>query len=136
MRVFATAAFLLASVAAASAQQTPPATVTFTTGASMPSLKDDTKKDTFQVGLTDSQVVTTLQLTCQAGRSHLLVFHTDRACEVSGNGSIINPANGQKLQRTQYMGGYTVKADGSTDGSTMSINYLALGKAPASTTPF
>jgi hypothetical protein len=139
MRVFATAAFLLASVAAASAQTTPaapPASVAFTTGASMPSLKDDTKKDTFQVGLTDTQVVTTLQLTCQAGRSHLLVFHTDRACEVSGNGSIINPGNGQKLQRTQYMGGYTVKADGSTDGGTMSINYLALGKAPASTTQF
>ena len=136
MRTIAIAAFLLASVAAASAQTTPPASVAFTTAASMPSLKDDTKKDTFQVGLTDSQVVTTLQLTCQAGRSHLLILHTDRACEVSGNGSIINPGNGQKLQRTQYMGGYTVKGDGSTDGGTMSINYLALGKAPASTTQF
>jgi len=138
MRLFATAAILLlASAATAFAQTTPPpATVAFTTAASMPSLKDDTKKDTFQVGLSDSQVLTTLQLTCQAGRSRLLILHTDRACEVSGNGSIINPSNGQKLQRTQYMGGYTVKSDGSTDGSTMSINYLALGKAPASTTQF
>jgi len=138
MRLFATAAILLlASDDTAFAQTTPPpATVAFTTAASMPSLKDDTKKDTFQVGLSDSQVLTTLQLTCQAGRSRLLILHTDRACEVSGNGSIINPSNGQKLQRTQYMGGYTVKSDGSTDGSTMSINYLALGKAPASTTQF
>jgi len=138
MRLFATAAILLlASAATALAQTTPPpATVNFTAAASMPSLKDNTKKDTFQVGLSDSQVLTTLQLTCQAGRSHLLILHTDRACEVSGNGSIINPSNGQKLPRTQYLGGYTVKADGSTDGSSMSINYLALGKAPASTTQF
>jgi len=81
-------------------------------------------------------VETTLSLTCQAGHSHLLVLHTNRACEVSGSGLIINPANGQKLQRTQYVGGYTVQADGSTDGSAMSINYLALGKAPATVTPF
>ena len=137
MRLLATALILLTSVAAASAQQTPPpAAVAFTAGASMPSLKDNTKDDTFQVGLTDAQVVTTMQLKCQAGRSSLLVFHSDKACEVSGNGNIINPANNQKLPRTQYLGGYTVKADGSTDGTTMSINYLALGKASASSTAF
>lgn len=127
---------LLASAAGAYAQQTPPATVSFTAAASMPSLRDNSKNDTFTVGITDAQVATTLTLTCQAGRSQLLVFHSDRACEVSGNGSIINPANQQKLPRTQYVGGYTVKADGTTDGGTMSINYLAVGKAPASSTQF
>jgi hypothetical protein len=138
MRVFATTSLvLLGGIASAFAQQAPaPAEVAFTANATMPSLKDNTKDDTFVVGLTDAQVVTTLTLKCQAGRSKLLVFHSDKACEVSGNGSIINPANQQKLLRTQYLGGYTVHADGSTDGSTMSINYLALGKAPASSTAF
>ena len=154
MRLFAVAAVLLASVVGASAEQATPlppsasaapattqpaavaASVTFTTAASMPSLKDNTKKDTFKVGVSDGQVVTTLQLICQAGGSRLLVLHSDRACGVSGSGSIINPANGQQLPRTQYIGGYTVKPDGSTEGGTMSINYLAVGKAPAASTAF
>lgn len=136
MKLVLTSALLLLSAGAAFAQAAPPATVNFTTTATMPSLKDDTKNDTFKVGLSDAQVETTLSLNCQAGHARLLVLHTDRACEVSGSGAIINPANQQKLQRTQYVGGYTVKPDGSTDGSTMSINYLALGKAPASTTQF
>jgi hypothetical protein len=136
MKLLASTVVFLASVAAVQAQQTPPATVTFTAAANMPSLKDSSRNDTFTVGITDAQVAATLVLTCQAGRSNLLVFHTDRACEVSGNGSIINPANQQKLPRTQYVGGYTVKADGSTDGGAMSINYLAVGKAPASSTQF
>lgn len=141
LRSVATLAFaslLLASSASAFAQQAaaPAATVNFTAKATMPSLKDPTKKDTFTVGLSDAQVVTTLNLTCQAGRTRLLVLHSDRACGVSGSGSIVNPANQQKLPRTQYVGGYTVKADGSTDGSTLSVNYLAVGKAPASATPF
>jgi len=137
MRLLVLSALLLASTGAAFAQTAAaPATVNFTTSATMPSLKDNTKKDTFKVGLSDSQVETTLQLTCQAGRSSMIVFHTDRACEVSGAGSIINPANQQKLQRTQYVGGYVVQKDGSTDGSTLSVNYLALGKAAASSTPF
>ena len=63
-------------------------------------------------------------------------LHKDKACSVSGNGSIINPANKQLLPRTQYMGGYVVKQDGTTDGSTMIVNYLALGKAQAAQTPF
>jgi hypothetical protein len=138
MRLLSTALILvLASTAGAWAQTTPPApTVNFTANATMPSLKDDTKEDTFDVGISDAQVATTLELKCQAGRTKLLVLHTNRACEVSGNGSIINPANQQKLPRTLYQGGYTVQPDGSTDGSTMSINYLAVGKAPASQTAF
>jgi hypothetical protein len=144
MRFFAAAAILLATVAAAQAQQaaapaaatTAPATINFSTNATMPSLKDDTKDDSFAVGIADAQVNTTLNLSCQAGHAHLLVLHTNRACQVSGNGSIVNPANGQKLPRTLYQGGYTVQPDGSTDGSTMSINYLALGRAPATVEQF
>jgi hypothetical protein len=138
MKLIAISAVLLAAAATgAFAQTTPaPATVNFTTNAHMPSLKDDTKKDTFTVGLQDAQVITTLNLTCQAGRTKLLVFRQDRACEVSGNGSIINPGNQQKLPRTLYQGGYTVTKDGTTDGSTMSINYLALGKVAASVQQF
>lgn len=137
MKLLAISALLFLTAGSAFAQTAAtPATVNFTTNATMPSLKDNTKKDSFVVGLSDAQVVTTLNLTCQAGRTNLLVFRTDRACEVSGNGSIINPANQQKLPRTQYVGGYTVSKDGSTDGSKMSINYLALGKAPPSSAQF
>lgn len=137
MKLLAISALLFLTAGSAFAQTAvTPATVNFTTNATMPSLKDNTKKDSFVVGLSDAQVVTTLNLTCQAGRTNLLVFRTDRACEVSGNGSIINPANQQKLPRTQYVGGYTVSKDGSTDGSKMSINYLALGKAPPSAAQF
>jgi hypothetical protein len=137
MKLLAVSALLFLTAGSAFAQTAAtPATVTFTTNATMPSLKDNTKKDTFVVGLSDAQVVTTLNLTCQAGRTNMLVFRTDRACEVSGNGSIVNPANQQKLPRTQYVGGYTVSKDGSTDGSKMSINYLALGKAPPSSAQF
>src|SRR5690606_18085546 len=50
--------------------------------------------------------------------------------------SIVNPANQQLLPRTQYAGGYTVKADGFTDGSTMSVNYLAVGRVQPSATTF
>ena len=51
---------------------------------------------------------------------------------MTGNGALINPANGQKLQRTQYAGGWVVKSDGFTDGAQLSVNYLALGKVAAS----
>ncbi len=140
----ATAALLFGSGAvyaqqaapAATAPAAPAAAVTFTTDATMPSLTDNTKDDHFTVGITDPQVATTLTLTCQAGRSSLLVFHVNRACGVSGNGAIINPANGEKLPRTQYIGGYTVQPDGTTDGSTMSVNYLSVGKVPASSIQF
>jgi hypothetical protein len=45
---------------------------------------------------------------------------------------LVNPSNGKKLQRTQYSGGWVVKSDGFTDGANMAVNYLALGKVPAS----
>jgi hypothetical protein len=136
---FATAAVLLFGsgvYAQTPAPAAPAAAVTFTTNANMPSLTDDSKEDHFTVGINDAQVNTTLTLTCQAGRTHLLVLHTNRACGVSGTGAIINPGNGQKIPRAQYVGGYTVQPDGTTDGSTMSINYLSVGKVPASSTQF
>jgi hypothetical protein len=40
------------------------------------------------------------------------------------------------LPRTQYAGGYVVKSDGYTDASTLSINYLALGKVAPSSAVF
>jgi hypothetical protein len=129
-------AFAQSNSAPAAAPAGPAAQVNFTTQALMPSLADSSKKDTFTVGIDDAQVATTLTLSCQAGGTKFMVFHKDRACQVSGAGSIINPSNQQKLQRTQYAGGYTVKSDGATDASTLTINYLAVGKAPAASTPF
>jgi hypothetical protein len=132
---------LLASVVAlapmaAFAQSAVPATVTFEVAATMPSLKDQSKKDTFAVKLGDAQVVTSLELTCSAGYTSMLIMRSDKACAVAGNGSIVNPANKQLLPRTQYAGGYTVKSDGYTDGSTLMINYLAVGKVAPSSAAF
>ena len=130
---------LAASVpAVALAQSAPavPANVAFGTIANMPSLRDNTKKDTFTVTLKDAQVSTQLELTCSAGYTTLLIMRSDKACAVAGAGSIVNPANQQLLPRTQYAGGYTVKADGFTDGSAMSVNYLAVGRVQPSAAIF
>lgn len=127
---------LAVSLPMAAVAQTVPATVTFGAAANMPSLTDNTKKDTFSVDIADGQVVTRLELTCSAGRTDLLIIRQDKACAVGGNGSIINPSNNQALPRTQYAGGYTVKSDGYTDGSGLTINYLALGKVAPSSASF
>ena len=121
---------LLTSVSALAAE-----TLNFTMKASMPSLRDPTRKDSFTVGLSDKQVDTTLKITCQ-GATAGIISGQDESCAVSGNGALINPANGQKLQRTQYAGGWVVKSDGFTDGARMSVNYLALGKVAASNGSF
>jgi hypothetical protein len=97
----------------------------------MPSLRDEKLKDSFTVGLADKQVETTLNITCQAAVGGIISGQNE-SCAVTGNGALINPQNGQKLQRTQYAGGWVVKSDGFTDGATMAVNYLALGKVPAS----
>ena len=110
-------------------------TVTFTMKAHMPSLNDSSANDHFVVGVTDKQIDTTLDVKCEAPKSGLLGGR-DRSCAVSGIGSILNPGNGQKLQRTQYMGGWSVKSNGYTDATTMSANYLAVGKVAASNSPF
>ncbi|MEP6827422.1 MAG: hypothetical protein ABJA10_05055, partial [Aestuariivirga sp.] len=109
--------------------------VTFTMKAHMPSLSDNNANDTFAVGIADKQIETNLDVKCEAPKSGLLGGR-DRACAVTGLGSIVNPSGGQKLQRTQYMGGWTVKSNGYTDGTTMSANYLAVGKVAASSSPF
>ncbi len=110
-------------------------TVNFTMKAHMPSLTDDSANDTFDINIADKQIDTTLNVKCAAPKGGMLSGH-DRSCAVSGLGNIINPSNGQKLQRTQYMGGWTVKSNGYTEGSTMSANYLAVGKVTASSSAF
>ncbi|MET3900201.1 hypothetical protein ABIB57_004164 [Devosia sp. UYZn731] len=128
---------LVRAPVAAFAQAAPvPSSVTFAVAATMPTLKDSSRKDTFAVTLGDAQVKSQIQLTCSAGHTSMLIMREDKACAVAGNGSIVNPANQALLPRTQYSGGYVVKSDGSTDGSTLSINYLALGKVAPSTAAF
>lgn len=110
-------------------------TVTFTMKASMPSLRDPTSNDSFTVGLSDKQVDTQFKIKCQ-GATAGLISGRNESCSITGNGALINPANGAKLQRTQISGGLVVKSDGFTDGTTMAVNYLALGKVPASNASF
>jgi hypothetical protein len=121
--------FLLATVVAFPALAAE--SVTFTMKASMQSLRDESSKDTFTVGVADKQVETTLSIKCQAAKGGLISGQAE-SCAVTGNGALINPNNGQKLQRTQYAGGWVVKSDGFTDGTNLAVNYLALGKVPAS----
>jgi hypothetical protein len=121
--------FLLATVFASSALAAE--SVTFTMKASMQSLRDEANKDSFTVGLSDKQVETALNIKCQAAKGGLIAGQAE-SCAVTGNGVLINPSNGAKLQRTQYAGGWVVKTDGFTDGTNLAVNYLALGKVPAS----
>ena len=109
--------------------------ITFT--ADMPSLRDPARHDTFRFTVADAKVVTNLALECQAGRTQAFVLRTNEQCSVSGTGQIVNPANpGQPLPRTQYAGGFTVTPSGEVEGQTLRVNYLALGKVPASTEAF
>ncbi len=131
---------LLASLAAAATLLLAPAAlaaevVAFTMKASMPSLRDPENKDSFTVGLSDKQVESSLKITCQAAQAGIVSGQAE-SCAVTGNGALINPANGQKLQRTQYSGGWVVKSDGFTDGANLAANYLAVGKVPASNMRF
>lgn len=130
--------FAVALPVAAFAQAAPavPANVAFTASATMPTLKDPSKKDTFAVTLADAQVSTQLDITCSAGHTTLLIMRQDKECAVAGSGSIVNPANKQLLPRTQYSGGYVVTSDGYTDGATLAVNYLALGRVAPSTAAF
>ncbi len=125
--LLAAAMLILSALAPAQAAET----VNFTMKALMPSLRDAAEKDSFTVGLADKQVDTTLKITCQ-GATGGIISGQNETCAVTGNGALVNPNNGQKLQRTQYAGGWVVKSDGFTDGGTMSVNYLALGKVAAS----
>lgn len=133
---FASVVTALAPAAALAQATTVPASVSFAASATMPSLKDASKKDIFAIALKDAQVQTALELTCSAGYTTLLIVRSDKACAVAGSGSIVNPSNQQVLPRTQYAGGYVVKADGYTDGASLSINYLAVGRVAPSTASF
>ena len=64
-----------------------PAAVQFQAAASMPTLTDPSRRDTFSVTLTDAQVRTEFELTCSAGYTTFLVVRSDKACAVSGSGS-------------------------------------------------
>ena len=141
MKPFMAALALTAPLAVPSlamAQATVPPTVTFATIADMPTLKDNTKQDHFEVTLTDGQIKTQLVLDCTAGRTDLFIVRKDKVCgfQTGSSGSILNPNTKQWLPRTQYVGAYTVTADGTTDGKALSINYLALGNVPPSQAQF
>lgn len=105
--------------------------------ANMPSLRDPARNDTFKFTVADAKIVTNLALECQAGRTKAFVLRTNEQCSVSGTGNIVNPNNpSQKMPRTQYAGGFTVKENGQVEGNTLSVNYLAMGKVPASAEAF
>lgn len=110
-------------------------TVNFTMKASMPSLRDKAANDSFTVGIADKQVESNLSIKCQGATSGMISGRNE-SCSVTGTGALLNPANGQKLQRTQYAGGWIVKSDGYTDGANLKTNYLALGKVSASAGSF
>jgi hypothetical protein len=109
--------------------------VNFTMKASQPSLRDTGAKDSFTVTVADKQVETSFKITCQ-GATAGMISGRNESCAVTGTGAMLNPNTGQKLQRTQYAGGWVVKGDGFTDGANLKVNYLALGKVPASSGGF
>lgn len=127
---FAVTAYLGAAPMALSAD-----VLNFTMKASMPSLRDTANRDTFSVGLTDKQIDTALKITCQSATAGIISGQAE-SCAVAGNGALINPSNGAKLQRSQYSGGWVVKSDGFSDGANLAVNYLALGKVAASNSRF
>lgn len=133
--MFYKASALLFGVALFSTTALAAESVNFTMKASMQSLRDVANKDAFTIGIADKQVESALKITCQGAKAGLISGQAE-SCAVTGSGALINPANGQKLQRTQYAGGWVVKSDGFTEGATMSVNYLALGKVPASNSNF
>lgn len=110
--------------------------VTFTGSALMPSYRDKTQHDTFTMNLSDKQVVSGFKVTCQSAIGGFFGKKQDQQCAVTGSGQIINPNNQQRIPRTQYAGGYTVQADGFTDASSINVNYMAVGKVPASSSTF
>lgn len=111
--------------------------VNYSLSASMPSLRDNNLKDTFEVTLSDAQIQEKLTVNCTAGRSKWYVLKTDEACGIAGSGAVVNPGTGQPLPRTQYAGGFVVKSDtGYVDAHTIAVNYLPLGKAPAASAQF
>ena len=110
-------------------------TVNFTLKVSQPSLSDKTQPDEFLIGVADKQVETNFKIDCKSAQGGI-ISRQDQSCSVTGTGALINPTNGQKLQRTQYAGGWIEKPNGFADAALMTTNYLALGKVAASTGSF
>lgn len=134
--VAASLAGLLLSTMGVAAQQA--ATVNFTIAADMPSIKDPSKQDHFVSTVIDAQISTKLDFVCTAGHTELLIVRKDKTCSFQNGsaGSVVNPKTNQLLPRTQYLGSYSVTADGSTDARTLSVNYLTLGNVQASNAQF
>ena len=105
--------------------------VTFTMKVDQQSLRDKSLFDTFTMGLADKRVETNLTIKCQAATGGIIGGQNE-PCAVIGNGVLVNPANGQKIQRTQIAGGWVEKSDSYTDAATLKTKYLAVGKVAAS----
>jgi len=135
-RTFLLAALVAMLLTPAVAQQAAaPTKVDFKTTADMQSLTSKDRNDTFNVSVSDAQVSTQLTLVCQPGTTKWVVMTKKRGCSVVGNGSLITPSK-ERLPRTQYMGGYVVESDGLADASSLKVNYLAVGRAEASSSGF
>jgi hypothetical protein len=131
--ISAIAALTLVCTGSVFAQDAPAAVVNITENASMLSLKDNSKVDTFKINLSDYQVITDLTVTCSPGSAgHLggLFGRQQQECAVGGNGKIIDPKNAEhKIPRTQYGGSLKVEDTGDVDGSLMNISYTPTGQA-------
>lgn len=117
-----------------------PETVKLTMEVVQPSLFDPKKRDTFKGTTDDRSGTTSINVECSAGASaYFGLSRVDETCAISGNGSIKNPNNpSQSAQRVNFNGGFTIEADndGYTDASSMKVNYLRVGSAPAESTQF
>jgi len=72
----------------------------------------------------------------QAGQTKAFVLRTDEACSVSGTGSIINPAIQVKSFRVSVCRWLHGQGGRLTEGRNLTVNYLAVGKVPASAESF
>jgi len=133
------AAAILTAFPAFAQTTPPPADVTFTLDANMQTLKhpdDGNARDIFSVELKDAQVDTIWNWACTSGRDTFGgLGHADKICGFQGGsaGKVRNPKKADTdptawIVRTQFQGQFTVSKDGTTDMSTMSINYLPNGK--------
>ena len=82
------AAFVALAWASAPAVAADAIVVNFTMKADQQSLRDPTRQDLFNVGLTDSKVESALTIKCQAGHTGW-IKRTDEACSVTGNGVVL-----------------------------------------------
>ena len=112
------------------------ATVKLSVTAKMQSLRDQEQLDAFTVDIADAQINTKIALNCQAGISKWWGGRRDEACAAAGNGYVVNPKDGKLLPRTQYSGGFTITKTGFTDGTTLKVTYLPLGKVLGSEAQF